>query len=274
LHLSLPECAALKLAELYHRDRLTTRIILTSRTDADERALDALFPGRVHPDDELHDVAKKVKVFVRTRPKYLTKRQLENAIVSVFNTDGVLSTQFRQRFNELYHGAFTFDDYRRFPNACLVEGPMASESSARGAIFISYAAKDEPLADELRESFVKRGKKVFLASRDLSGGSIWEPTIREAIVASSEMLVIVTPNSKERSWVMIEAGAGWILAKRVTPCLAYVEPNQLPEALSKFQARSIVTKRDRDGLVKLLPQQEEAPQTSSASRQEWTPGSA
>ena len=59
-----------------------------------------------------------------------------------------------------------------------------------------------------REALARRGIIAFMASRDVKGGDLWEPSIREAIVACSEMLVVITPNSKDRPWIMIEVGAG------------------------------------------------------------------
>ena len=93
LHLSTPMCGALKLAELCHRDRLSTRIILTSRTPADPKAVSALFSGLLHPDDDVYDLTAKIKSAVSAPPKHLSLPDLEKAIVSVFNTDDLLKVQ-------------------------------------------------------------------------------------------------------------------------------------------------------------------------------------
>jgi hypothetical protein len=44
-----PQCAALRMAELYTGQAVGTNY-LTSRTDADAAALEAVFAGVIHPD--------------------------------------------------------------------------------------------------------------------------------------------------------------------------------------------------------------------------------
>lgn len=245
LHLSTPPCGALKLAEIHHRDKLSTQIILTSRTPADPGALTALFSGRIHPEDDVYGLAAKISSILKTPPRYLSSQELERAIVSVLNTDDLLKIQFMQVFREKrLRKLLTFDDYRRFCHISLVE---ASVKSSR--VFISYASKDRGLVEEITDSLMARGVNAFMASRDIEGGDLWESNVKDAITKCSEMLVVITPNSKERPWVLIEVGAGWVLGKHVTPCVAYVDIDQLPEAISKSQARPIVTNKDREKLV-------------------------
>jgi DNA-binding NarL/FixJ family response regulator len=250
LHLSTPQCAALKLVELYHRDKLSVRILLTSRTDADQASLRALFAAVIHPDNNILDVAEQIRSAVSKPAHYLDASDLERAIVAVFNSDRVLSAQYMNRFEESYRGPYTFDDYRRLSQACLVEDTAAPDPMAPSAVFISYSNEDEPLADEIRQALTGRSVKVFMASRSLTGGDRWEDAIRDSIVASQEMLIIVTPKSIRSAWVLVEAGAGWALGKRITPCILSVDPAELPEAISKHQARSIVTKKDRNLLIR------------------------
>src|SRR5664279_1753807 len=75
LHLSLPPCAALTLSELRHRDKLSTQIVLTSRTPADPDALSTLFSGRIHPESDVYRVASKISSIVDTPPKILVRRR-------------------------------------------------------------------------------------------------------------------------------------------------------------------------------------------------------
>ena len=231
-------------------NKLSTQIVLTSRTPADPDALSTLFSGRIHPESDVYRVASKISSIVDTPPRYLSEEELERAIVSVINSDDLVRVQFMEIFHEKrLRKMLTFDDYKRFCHASLI---AASIKSSR--VFISYAAKDQKIAEELREALAiaRRGIIAFMASRDVKGGDLWEPSIREAIVACSEMLVVITPNSKDRPWIMIEVGAGWALGKHVTPCLAFVDVSEVPEALSRSQARSILTKKDRDALIKEL----------------------
>jgi hypothetical protein len=250
LHLSLPHAVALKLAELYHREHLRARIILSSRTDADPESIRRLFSGHVHPDKDIGRITTKIQATLERPPEYLPGREVEEAIVAIFNSDDVLPSQFRQRFGVLYRGAFTFDDYNRFSQAFLIEDSMDAVRSSAAPVFISYSSKDQALAQELQQAFSKRGVSSFVAARDLAGGSPWESDIRDAILGCREMLILITPNSRSMPWIMIEAGAGWALGKRMTPCIAYSDVGELPEPISKSQSRSVITTAQRDLLVR------------------------
>src|ERR1017187_5338910 len=157
LHLSTPQCAALKLAELYHRDKLSVRIVLTSRTDADRPALDALFAGVIHPENNVLDIVEQIRSAISKPAQHLDSRDLEAAIVRVFNSDRVLSAHYMHRFEESYRGPYTFDDYRRLSQACLVDDTTAPEITQSPAVFISYSSQDEPLAEEIRQALMSRG---------------------------------------------------------------------------------------------------------------------
>jgi DNA-binding NarL/FixJ family response regulator len=243
LHLSLPPCFAIKLAELWHREHGRTRIVLVSRTQADKRALSTLFAEHIHPDSDASRVTEKIRTATSKPVVYLSLSALQRAIVRIFNSDDVLPAQYRHHFGELYRGAFTFEDYRRFAEKCLVEGPQHSE------VFISHSSIDRELAEELKESLRRRGITSFVAARDIEGGDVWATTIREALLGCKEILVVITPHAIGRPWVMIEAGAGWALGKRLTPCVAFTDLAQLPEPLAKSQTRAIVTRAQRGKLV-------------------------
>jgi len=242
LHLSTPPCLALKLAELIHRNQLGIRLALFSRTPADPAAVRALFACHVDPDRDVTRLADRLDELLKAPMAHLqTDEAIEAAIVRILNTDDVFQHQFRLYFPVLYRAPFAVDDYRKFAEACLNADPTRAGAISARRVFVSHATKDEDLALEVRHHLEARHVASFMAARDIEGGSPWQEEIREAIRTCAEILILLTPNSIDRRWVMIEAGAAWALGKRITPCLAYVERDAVPEPLATQQCRGLKT---------------------------------
>jgi len=119
-----------------------------------------------------------------------------------------------------------------------------------GQVFISHSHLDVALAKELVSEFEKSGIHCFLAPRDIPSGDIWAEDIRGAVLACSELLAIVTPNSKSSHWLMIEAGAAWAIGRVINIGYAYVDLEELPVVLSRSQAVEIETVEGRRRLVR------------------------
>lgn len=117
-------------------------------------------------------------------------------------------------------------------------------------VFISHSHLDIDLANELVAEFGSRGVGCFLAARDIPSGDPWTEDIRRALGTCCEVLVIVTPNSKDSAWVMIEVGAAWAARKTINIAYAYVELQELPRVLTESEAVNIETVKGRRRLVK------------------------
>jgi hypothetical protein len=115
--------------------------------------------------------------------------------------------------------------------------------------FISYSSDDLALATEIAGDIEKRQMRTFMASRDLAAGTVWTEEVREALLASRALLIVLTPNSAARPWVMCEVGASWALGKPLLPALMYVDPKTLPEVITAYQGRRIETAQGRKELV-------------------------
>ena len=118
--------------------------------------------------------------------------------------------------------------------------------------FISYSTEDLALAKELADDLEARAMRTFLASRDLEAGTVWTEEVRQALLASRVSLIVLTPNSANRPWVMCEVGASWALGKPLVPALLYVDPKALPEVIAAYQSRRIETVQGRKALVEEL----------------------
>lgn len=120
--------------------------------------------------------------------------------------------------------------------------------------FISYSSEDLALATEIAGDIEKRKMRAFMASRDLAAGTVWTEEVRHALLASRTLLIVLTPNSATRPWVMCEVGASWALGKPLIPALLYVDPKNLPEVISAYQGRRIETAQGRQALLDELEQ--------------------
>lgn len=111
-------------------------------------------------------------------------------------------------------------------------GPRgARRRPARGLtgkwVFISHASADRRLAaalvELLRSALNMTADKILCTSVDgyrLPAGSDTDEDIRDAILASKTLIGIVSPASRESTYVLIELGARWGTRKHLVPVMA------------------------------------------------------
>ena len=119
-------------------------------------------------------------------------------------------------------------------------------------VFLSYASDDSHIADKLKQKIEHSGLSCFMASKDIKSSQLWQEEIRSALLRSQSVLVLLTPNSKDRRWVLLEVGAAWAIGKKLIPALMFVKPKELPEALIQYQSMKIETQRQREELIQEL----------------------
>jgi len=101
-------------------------------------------------------------------------------------------------------------------------------------IFLSYSDRDHSIAHKIREKLLKVRATIFMAPKSLQPGDDFAEKIRKSLLGSSELWVIVSPNSLNSEWVTTEWGAAWVLRKRIVPILHRCDMPQLPERLRKL----------------------------------------
>lgn len=152
LHLSKPPCLALKLAELAHHERLQTRVLVISKTDADPDAIMTLFDGHIHPERDIAGLVTRIeKLLGETPNRSRSTSEIESSIVRILNTDSVFQHQFRQAFHVLYRDPFTVGDYHQFATAHLSPRAIDHRTRLRGRVFISYSSDIQDSAMYLRQ---------------------------------------------------------------------------------------------------------------------------
>jgi hypothetical protein len=109
--------------------------------------------------------------------------------------------------------------------------------SAAYQVFVSHATADKWVARMICEKIdAIAGAKTFRDDRDIQGGDDIPEALREEIQRSSELVVVLTPVSVGRPWVMLEIGAAWLAGKRIVPVCYHVEPTTIPTILQKTKA--------------------------------------
>ncbi|MCH7687382.1 MAG: toll/interleukin-1 receptor domain-containing protein [Planctomycetes bacterium] len=95
-------------------------------------------------------------------------------------------------------------------------------------VFISRATHDKWIAKILCEKFEAAGAKTFRDDRDIQGGDSIPDVILSEIRSCDEVVVLLTPESVQRQWVLIEIGIAIGVKRRIIPLMYHIDPKQLP----------------------------------------------
>lgn len=107
-------------------------------------------------------------------------------------------------------------------------------------VFISHSTKDRWIARQIAAIIERKGQRygvsTFLDERDIEGGD----SIPEAILAQlrecQEFVILLSPESVARQWVLIELGAALGLRKQVVPIMYNVAQGDIPDIIRLTKA--------------------------------------
>lgn len=116
-------------------------------------------------------------------------------------------------------------------------------------VFISYSDRDRNDASAIYKALYDAGRRAFMASKSLRGGDDFAERIRDALLRSRQLWLLVTPNSAKSDWVLSEWGAAWVLGRRIVPILLRYDRAQLPDRLQRLHT---VDYHELHGLVEAL----------------------
>ena len=94
-------------------------------------------------------------------------------------------------------------------------------------VFISHASSDVWIARQLAEHIHKCGATTFLDQANIQHGDDFENEILKAAEDSSELLVLLTPWSKDRPYIWMEIGVFWGVRKRMVGVLYGITAKEL-----------------------------------------------
>jgi hypothetical protein len=117
----------------------------------------------------------------------------------------------------------------------------SSKTSKPYQVFVSHATADKWIATTLCEKIQVAGAASFRDDRDIDGGDDIPDKIRLEIKRSQEIVVLLTPHSVDRPWVLLEVGAawGWRRSVRITPIMCHVDVDSIPEIIKSKKAINI-----------------------------------
>ncbi len=99
-------------------------------------------------------------------------------------------------------------------------------------IFISHSSKDAEIANQICEFLEGKGKKCFLAPRDIRPGKEYAEEIVNGIDSSSAMILVMSENSNHSPHVLREVERA---VSKAVPILAYkIEDVELSKSLEYF----------------------------------------
>lgn len=105
-------------------------------------------------------------------------------------------------------------------------------------VFVSHATDDKWIATTFCEKIETTGASTFRDDRDINGGDDIPEEIRAQIKQSRELVVLLTPKSVDRPWVLLEVGAAWGWRKeyRIVPVLCHVTVDAIPDIIKGKKA--------------------------------------
>lgn len=146
---------------------------------------------------------------------------------------------------------------------------MSNEQS----IFISHATEDHRLARAWQEFIdtVSNGEtQPFYAGDKTASGGIgleeWREKVGAALSAADNILVLLTPGSNERPWVLFESGIAHGQRKSVTPVVHFMEKT---DAHDVFKAFEIFDGREKEDVYKLVELMVFGRDVPEKSRRSW-----
>ena len=136
-------------------------------------------------------------------------------------------------------------------------------------IFISHATEDESIAAAWQEllSAITAGRVVPWYSGDKSvkggiGTEEWRKKVRESLDQSKNIIVILTPGSNERPWVLFESGVAYGPQKPVIPVVHFMGKESVTDVFKPFQLYDGQEKADVFKVCETLAFDREVPEAT------------
>ena len=115
---------------------------------------------------------------------------------------------------------------------------MAAQRGKRVRVFVSHATADKWLATTICEKIEACGATTFRDDRDIDGGDDIPDRIRDELQSATELVVLLTPDSVDRPWVLLEIGAFWgnQEPRRIVPILCHAPIEKIPGMIKSKKA--------------------------------------
>jgi TIR domain len=110
-----------------------------------------------------------------------------------------------------------------------------ARNQPRYLVFISHSSKDRWIARQMAAIIERKAKRygvqTFLDEVDLEGGDRIPETIKANLHACEEFVLLLSPSSITRQWVLAELGGAWTLDKRIIAITYDLVADQIPDII-------------------------------------------
>lgn len=127
---------------------------------------------------------------------------------------------------------------KKKPRATASKTKAKRRTRPKYQVFVSHATADKWLATTICEKIEATGATTFRDDRDIQGGDDIPEEIRLQLQRSRELVVLFTPESVDRPWILLEVGAawGWRQNYRIVPVLCHVTVDAIPAIIKAKKA--------------------------------------
>lgn len=101
------------------------------------------------------------------------------------------------------------------------------QPAGRYRVFVSHGGNDRWVARQIRERLPTSHVECFLDAIDIDLGDNFRTVILDEIEKCHELLVLLTPSSLQRAWVLAEVGAALSKGRRVVAIRFGLEMEEL-----------------------------------------------
>lgn len=106
-------------------------------------------------------------------------------------------------------------------------GKDAAAAQSQRLVFISHSSRDTWVAKQIAREIIASGAIPFLDEADIDVGDDFEERILAALAKADELVVLLTPWSLERPYVLAEIAVAWGRRIRIIPLLLGVTAGEL-----------------------------------------------
>lgn len=110
-------------------------------------------------------------------------------------------------------------------------------------VFVSHATADKWIACRICDAFdAIPGVETFRDDRDIDGGEDIPKRLKDALAKADLLVVLLTPESHNRAWVLVEVGAYWGKPgedRPILPVTCHIAEDRVPEMLKRQKRVSL-----------------------------------
>jgi hypothetical protein len=120
-------------------------------------------------------------------------------------------------------------------------------------VFISWSGKRSRLVAELLHNWIQcviQAVEPWVSSHDIDRGAVWFSQISNELGASTQGIICLTRDNKDKPWILFEAGAlaKGLTSSRVYTLLVDLKPEDIKDPLAQFNH----TMPTKDDVFKLI----------------------